>query len=480
MSTASVEVCSLRSAVDGAYDVPAFSFNARVARCHLPPRATVRGPGKVSAVLLLEQVMQSIAQALGVDSRLFREAHLLRLPPDVLTAATARAVAHGDTSLQPGKVAVLPHPRFLVEEQQQPPAAARQLTLLHTALGARLELEQLTLPYMWQELARIADYDTRRADADLFNKTHHLRKRGLAMVPARYLLYHRTAIARVDVYADGSILLSHPGTEMGQGIGVKVMQAAAYCLGSLLPPGEAAALLGYMRVSGGSSELMPHAGVAAGSTTSEAATAAITAACEQLLEQLRPIAESQQAASVTAAPAAGRCAAPVWEALVAAAAPVTPILTSRVVLSATGIGGLGTQEVGKVSTYNVFGVAAAEVCLDVLTGERSLLRADLMYDAGASVNPAIDLGQCEGAFMQGVGHVLHEEVLEDRASGQVLSARSWTYKPPALADMPQARRMAVHPPATAAMHAFASSFAAAVLTADCYHCPAALPATSVT
>jgi xanthine dehydrogenase molybdopterin-binding subunit B len=131
----------------------------------------------------------------------------------------------------------------------------------------------------------------------------------------------------VQVYADGSVLVSHAGTEMGQGIATKVKQAAAHALGQLLPePSQRAVLLARIRVAGGCTELLPHAGVAASSTTSEGATVAVTLACEELVGRIRV----QLAADAAAAAAAGggggggaqQAPSPLtWEAAVKAVAP---------------------------------------------------------------------------------------------------------------------------------------------------------------
>eukprot|EP00878_Enallax_costatus_P021902 GHUV01023213.1.p1 GENE.GHUV01023213.1~~GHUV01023213.1.p1 ORF type:complete len:286 (+),score=77.25 GHUV01023213.1:187-1044(+) len=128
--------------------------------------------------------------------------------------------------------------------------------------------------------------------------------------------------------------------------------------------------------------------------------------------------------------------APCWQ----PAAPWTPCVSNsppfQVVMTATARAGFSDDDSTPYMTYHTFGVAAAEVEVDCCTGERQLLRADMMFDAGRSVNPAIDLGQVEGAFMMGVGHILHEEVVEDEVTGRTVSNTTWEYKPPGIHELP--------------------------------------------
>eukprot|EP00879_Flechtneria_rotunda_P005310 GHRR01005597.1.p1 GENE.GHRR01005597.1~~GHRR01005597.1.p1 ORF type:complete len:688 (+),score=262.80 GHRR01005597.1:308-2065(+) len=426
-----VEVVSIASAVDSVYDIPAVSVEVRAARCHLPPHTTVRGPGKISAVIAIEHIMQQIAAALGQPAESFKKRNMIQLPQEALTAAAQAAAAAADkTSSNELDTSTVPHPKYFAQ------GSNGEQSILATAFGKPFALHQYTLPYMWQHLQDVSEYEERRQAVDKFNRYSRFKKRGLALAPVRYMLYHMKRTATVTIYADGSILLLHPGTEMGQGIATKAQQAAAHTLGQLLPPEQRPPLLEYIRVACGSTELMPHAGVAAGSTTSEAATAAVAAACELLLERLRPFAE--ELAAVAAGDGAKSSSRDVtWEAICKAAGPPDPVMGSKVVLTATARAGFTDSEGwSPENTYQFFGVGAAEVEVDLLTGERRLLRADLMVDVGRSVNPAVDLGQVEGAFMQGVGHVMTEEVAEDQQTGTPLTNSTWTYKPPGLAELP--------------------------------------------
>ncbi|WIA12062.1 hypothetical protein OEZ85_012139 [Tetradesmus obliquus] len=303
-------------------------------------------------------------------------------------------------------------------------------------LGKPIELCQYTLPYMWQQVAGL--YRQRRPAVAAFNASSRLRKRGLAMVPIRYQLFHFARAARVQVYADGSVLVSHAGTEMGQGIATKVKQAAAAALGQLLPePSQAAALLPFIRVAGGCTQLLPHAGVAASSTTSEGATLAVTLACQELVGRIRAQLEADAAAAASAGGGAQQQEQRplTWEAAVKAVAPRDYLWAPKVVLSAAAVGSFGEGS-GFGSGYHSFGAGLAEVELDTATGERQLRAVHLMFDAGRSINPAVDLGQVEGAFLQGVGWVLSEEVLEDPTNGACLTPSTWSYKPPGIAELP--------------------------------------------
>jgi xanthine dehydrogenase molybdopterin-binding subunit B len=135
----------------------------------------------------------------------------------------------------------------------------------------------------------------------------------------------------VQVYADGSVLVSHAGTEMGQGIATKVKQAAAHALGQLLPdPSQRAQLLQHIRVAGACTELMPHAGVAASSTTSEGATVAVTLACEEVVARIRGQLEADAAAEAAAGGQPAQQAPLTWQAAVKAVSPHDAVWTPKV------------------------------------------------------------------------------------------------------------------------------------------------------
>ncbi|KAF6244142.1 hypothetical protein COO60DRAFT_1657546 [Scenedesmus sp. NREL 46B-D3] len=176
-----VEAVSIAYAADSVYDIPAFAVGVRVARCNLAPRTTMRGPGKVSAIIMLEHVMQQLAAAVGSDPASFRQRHMIQLPQEALAAAAAAAAADSSDSQNSNAVdaaaaggagaGIMPHPKYLPQQGQA----------LATTLGKPIELRHYTLPYMWQQVHAV--YRQRRPAVEAFNGSNRLRKRGLAVVP---------------------------------------------------------------------------------------------------------------------------------------------------------------------------------------------------------------------------------------------------------------------------------------------------------
>ena len=191
------------------YSLPAFSWHVKMARCHLAPRTTVRGPGEVSAALILESILQQLAGRMGTDPVGLREKLMVQLPEEAVQAAVQAEAAALQAAVVDGgldgahpKAAVscdnncssshgMPHPKYLPKEEDttnssssSSDSGSRKWGLI-TGLGSPLPLHQYTLPYMWQQLKVKAGYEARRAAVDEFNQQHRYKKRGLAMVPAR-------------------------------------------------------------------------------------------------------------------------------------------------------------------------------------------------------------------------------------------------------------------------------------------------------
>lgn len=158
----------------------------RMARCNLAPRTTVRGPGKVTAAIVIEMVLQQLASGLGSDALALRQALMLKLPDSVVAAAAAAAAAEGGDSAQlagsDAEPQQQPHPKHLPGVLT---AADKPLEPLFCMPLSPLPLEQYTLPFMWQALQQRCGYSSRQAAVRAFNRQHALRKRGLALVPTR-------------------------------------------------------------------------------------------------------------------------------------------------------------------------------------------------------------------------------------------------------------------------------------------------------
>ncbi|CAK7265989.1 hypothetical protein SEPCBS119000_001792 [Sporothrix epigloea] len=279
------------------------------------------------------------------------------------------------------------------------------------------------VPLMYEQLRKGCDYDGRQAAVAAFNKDHKWRKRGIALVPTKFgisftALWLNQAGALVHIYHDGSILVAHGGTEMGQGLHTKMVMIAAQAL--RVP-------MDSVFISETSTNTVVNASATAASASSDLNGYAVFNACEQLNQRLAPYREKfgEGATMKQLAHAA---------------------YFDRVNLSAQGfyktpeIGYSWDENRGKMFFYFTQGVAAAEVELDTLTGSSTCLRADVLMDVGRTINPAIDYGQIQGAFVQGMGLFTMEESLWLRSgpmAGHLFTRGPGAYKIPGFRDVPQ-------------------------------------------
>ncbi|KIX06271.1 xanthine dehydrogenase, molybdopterin binding subunit [Rhinocladiella mackenziei CBS 650.93] len=282
--------------------------------------------------------------------------------------------------------------------------------------------EDWHIPRLMSELQAECDYEKRKSDIESFNRTNKWKKRGISLIPSKFGISFATAVhlnqasAAVKIFADGSVLLHHGGTEMGQGLYTKMIQVAAQ---ELNVPIDA------VYTSETASYFTANVSPTAASSGSDLNGMAIKDACDQLNERLRPYWEKfgPDASMKTIAHAA---------------------YLDRVNLSASGFWKM--PEVGyqwgnykdpkPMYYYFTQGVACSEVELDLLTGDHTVLRTDIKMDVGRSINPAIDYGQVEGAFVQGQGLFTMEESLWTR-DGQLFTRGPGTYKIPGFSDIPQ-------------------------------------------
>lgn len=224
--------------------------------------------------------------------------------------------------------------------------------------------------------------------------------------------------ALVSVYArDGTVSITHGGIECGQGINTKVAQVAAHTLGIDLS---------LVTVKPTNNLTAPNNFVTGGSLASEASSYATMAACKELIKRLEPIKQELKN--------------PSWQELVMTAYTKDVDLCAHYMFT--------TKD--ELKPYPIYGVTIAEVEVDVLTGQHILQRVDLMEDCGRSMNPELDLGQVEGAFVMGLGYWTSEDLIYDEKSGQLTNYRTWNYKPPGAKDIPvdfrvYFRRNAVNP-----------------------------------
>ena len=282
------------------------------------------------------------------------------------------------------------------------------------------ELKDWHVPLMYGQVLSETNYYNRRKAIDDFNSKHKWNKRGLAIIPTKFgisftAIFLNQAGALVHIYHDGSVLVAHGGCEMGQGLHTKMTIIAAEALGVPLSD---------VFISETATNTVPNSSSTAASASSDLNGYAIFNACEQLNSRLAPYRErfGPEASMKKLAEAA---------------------YFDRVNLSANGfyktpdIGYVWGPNTGQMYYYFTQGVTATEVEIDTLTGDWTCLRADIKMDVGRSINPSIDYGQIEGAFVQGQGLFTTEESLWHRDSGQIFTKGPGTYKIPGFRDIPQ-------------------------------------------
>eukprot|EP01135_Chromosphaera_perkinsii_P000979 Nk52_evm5s155 gene=Nk52_evmTU5s155 len=284
------------------------------------------------------------------------------------------------------------------------PYKLRALNLYKTGDKLRTgeTLDYCSIGKVWQDIAEMCDAKKRFEEAIEFNKKNRWRKRGGACTPVRYNIQSAGAVfyGTVAIYADGTVGITHSGIEMGQGLNTKVVQSAAYALG--VP-------IDLIVVNTTSSKDNPNTMCTGGSIGSEMSVKATMNACEVLVERMKPVKEANPGLA--------------WAALVG------KCVETQVDLCARGFVKGGQR-------YDSWGAAFTEVELDILTGEVHVNRVDLILDCGVSLNPAVDIGQCEGAFVMSLGYWLTEFVQHDMQTGRNLTNGTWEYKPPAVHDIP--------------------------------------------
>ncbi|KQV85334.1 xanthine dehydrogenase molybdopterin binding subunit [Rhizobacter sp. Root1221] len=376
---------------DNAYWLPDVAIHGYSAKTNTQSNTAFRGFGGPQGAIAIEYILDSIARRLGKD------------PLDV-----RRANFYG------------------VDERNVTP------------YGQTVEDNQIA-PLVAQLEAR-SGYRARRTEIAAFNATSPVLKRGLAFTPVKFgisfnVVHLNQAGALVHIYADGSILVNHGGTEMGQGLNTKVAQVVAHELGVNFER---------VRVTGTDTQKVANTSATAASTGADLNGKAAQDAARQLRERLAAFIGPRH--HTTDVRFAGDT---VW--VGGQAVPFTEVVKqayfARVQLWSDGFyatpGLHWNRETmqGKPFFYFAYGAAVSEVVVDTLTGEWKLLRADVLHDVGRSLNPAIDIGQVEGAFIQGMGWLTTEELVWHPADGSpraglLTTHAPSTYKIPTANDCP--------------------------------------------
>jgi xanthine dehydrogenase molybdopterin binding subunit len=389
---------------DNSYFIPDCSVTGKAYRTNLPSNTAFRGFGGPQGMALVESVIDRVARRVGKD------------------AAEVRALNFYGT-------------------------AERNVT----PYGQTVDRNHL--PVIFDRLMRSSDYAKRRAGINAFNASHEFVKRGMALTPVKFGISFTTSFlnqagALVLIYKDGTILVNHGGTEMGQGLHTKIRQIAA---------GEFGVDVDRVKVNATDTSKVPNTSATAASAGTDLNGMAVKNAADTLkariAEAMAQVLTGDRSKDPTRAEdirfAGNRIADAHHPERSMAFAEAMPLMQLRQVpLGATGfyktpgIGWDSAAGFGKPFHYFAFGMAVTEAEVDLLTGRHSILRADILHDVGDSLNPAIDVGQVEGGYIQGLGWCTTEEIKWDDR-GNLLTHSPDTYKIPSVRDIPREFRTAL-------------------------------------
>ena len=295
------------------------------------------------------------------------------------------------------------------------------------------------------ELELTSAYRDRRSAVEAFNQTSPVLKKGLALTPLKFgiafnVTHLNQAGALVHVYVDGSVLVNHGGTEMGQGINTKVMQVVAHELGLDME---------HIRATATDTSKVANTSATAASTGADLNGKAAQDAARQIRERMTAYAvklygddDGQPVRFFDNKVHVNGHVVPFPE-LVQKAYLARVQLWSDGFYATPGLHWDPKTMNGHPFSYYAYGAAVSEVVVDTLTGEWKLLRADALYDAGRSLNPAIDIGQVEGAFIQGMGWLTTEQLWWNPA-GKLMTHAPSTYKIPGVSDCPEDFRIKLY------------------------------------
>ncbi|WP_022702696.1 xanthine dehydrogenase molybdopterin binding subunit [Pseudorhodobacter ferrugineus] len=424
---------------DNCYHLTDVRLESHRLRTNTQSATAFRGFGGPQGMVGIERVMDHIAFDLGAD------------PLDVRRVNFYDAMLEpvGGLSAPPTGLQGKPSPPEDIFEQKKLGDDLASRGAVSTAHGRDLPVPKgvQTTPFhmpvedfigdrIVDALEQSSSYAARRAAIDVWNAGSPLLKRGIALTPVKFgisftLTHLNQAGALVHVYQDGSIHLNHGGTEMGQGLFLKVAQVAASVFGVGVD---------LIKITATDTAKVPNTSATAASSGSDLNGMAAQAACLTIRDRMAAfLAEKHQAQVTDVQFAAGRVTVGAADYSFAEAAALAYM--GRVSLSSTGF--YSTPKItwdraagrGRPFLYFAYGAAVTEVVIDTLTGENRILRADLLHDTGASLNPALDIGQIEGAYVQGAGWLTMEELVWDDKGALRTHAPS-TYKIPACSDRP--------------------------------------------
>ncbi len=390
--------------LDNAYYLPAVDFFGRVAKTNTVSHTAFRGFGGPQGVVVIEEVIDRVARACGLRPEVVRERNFYR--------------GEGETNT--------------------------------THYGQHIDDSRIGL--VWLGVRSASNYDERREAVDRWNAEHPRVKRGLAITPVKFGIsftasFLNQAGSYVVMYRDGSVQVNHGGTEMGQGLHTKLQGVAMRELGLTADR---------VRVMKTQTDKVPNTSATAASAGADLNGAAVRDACTQIRDRLVEVAARSfgcEPSSISVDEGVFRGPSPEMFASVASVAESAYM--QQVSLAASGFyrtPGVRYDRVsgrGKPFHYFAFGAAVTEVELDGYTGMKRVVRVDIVHDVGDSLNPNIDRGQIEGAFVQGLGWLTGEELRWDD-KGRLLTHSASTYQIPAISDAPMDLRVTLLPDAAQA------------------------------
>jgi xanthine dehydrogenase molybdopterin binding subunit len=390
--------------VDNAYFVPHFSVTGIAYKTNLPSNTAFRGFGGPQGMAVIETVVDRVARLLKLDPAEVRYKNFYGLD---------------------------------------------KCNVTH--YGQTVENNHLFLIY--DQLMQSSDYTARRRTVEEFNAQHEFEKKGLALTPVKFGISFTTTFlnqagALVLVYTDGTILVNHGGTEMGQGLNTKMQQVAA---------AEFGVRLDRVKVNATNTSKVPNTSATAASAGADLNGMAVKNAVDTLKERIAGALVEEFAAKYPGSPSRASSIRFANDEIMDADHPdrripfadaMTLMQLKQVSLSATGyyktpsVGWDKVKGEGKPFHYYSFGMCVSEVLVDVLTGQHSVLRTDILHDVGDSLNPGLDLGQVEGGYIQGLGWCTTEEIKWDD-KGNLMTHSPDTYKIPSVQDIPRDFRTAL-------------------------------------
>ena len=367
--------------IDNAYLLPNIEVTGRVAKTNLASNTAFRGFGGPQGAFAIEVILDDIARRLGRDPLEVRRANFYGID-------TNRTTPYGQV------------------------------------------VEDNVIGPLFDELVQRADYARRRVEIAAFNASSPVLKRGIALMPVKFgisfnVAHFNQAGALVHIYTDGTLLVNHGGTEMGQGLNTKVAQVVAHELGVRIER---------VRVTATDTHKVANTSATAASTGTDLNGKAAQDAARQIRARLAAFASAKYGGTADAVQFAHDQVIVqhqhiAFEELVVEAHHARVQLWSDGHYATPGLHWDRDRLKGKPFFYFAYGASCSEVLVDTLTGEHRLLRADVLHDVGASLNPALDIGQIEGAFIQGLGWLTMEELWWHPADGSLRSGRLMTHAP---------------------------------------------------